>query len=157
DAGGGRVGGVEVSVDGGATWHPATGRGTWTYAWTPLYGGTTVIKSRAVDDSGNIEKPSAGVSVTVSIAHTLVRPWGFNEGPGTTTADASGHGLTGTLSNAAWVTNGKYGKGLSFNGTNAWVTIADNTLLHLTGAMTLEAWVQPTAALSNWRSVLLKE
>jgi len=27
DAGGGVVGGVEVSVDGGATWHPATGRG----------------------------------------------------------------------------------------------------------------------------------
>ena len=35
DAGGGVVGGVEVSVDGGATWHPAAGRATWTYTWTP--------------------------------------------------------------------------------------------------------------------------
>jgi N,N-dimethylformamidase beta subunit-like, C-terminal/Bacterial Ig domain len=29
DTGGGVVGGVEVSVDGGTTWHPATGRGSW--------------------------------------------------------------------------------------------------------------------------------
>ena len=34
DSGGGVVGGVEVSVDGGATWHPASGRPAWTYAWT---------------------------------------------------------------------------------------------------------------------------
>src|SRR5262249_20324830 len=35
DAGGGGVGGVEVSTDGGWTWHPASGRGTWTYTWIP--------------------------------------------------------------------------------------------------------------------------
>ena len=34
DAGGG-VGGVEVSVDGGATWRRANGRETWTFTWTP--------------------------------------------------------------------------------------------------------------------------
>ena len=39
DAGGGVVGGVEVSVDGGTTWHPATGRGSWTYNWTPTGSG----------------------------------------------------------------------------------------------------------------------
>src|SRR5262249_13850932 len=65
-------------------------------------------------------------------------------------------GLTGTLTNATWSTAGKYGKALSFNGTNALVTIADNALLHLTGAMTLEAWVNPTS-LSAWRTILLKE
>ena len=32
---GGQVGGVEVSVDGGNTWHPAVGRDNWTYSWTP--------------------------------------------------------------------------------------------------------------------------
>jgi len=63
---GGRVGGVEVSVDGGQTWHPATGRGSWTYSWTPSDAGQTVIKSRAVDDSGNIESPGNGVTVTVA-------------------------------------------------------------------------------------------
>ncbi len=29
----GLVGGVEVSVDGGVTWHRATGRENWTYSW----------------------------------------------------------------------------------------------------------------------------
>jgi hypothetical protein len=66
DTGGGVVGGVEVSVDGGTTWHPATsGRASWTYSWTPQGNFSTTIKSRAVDDSGNIEAPGAGVSVTV--------------------------------------------------------------------------------------------
>ena len=66
DAGGGVVGGVEVSVDGGTTWHPATGRGSWSYTWTPgRTSGPVTIKSRAVDDSGNLEIPSAGISVTV--------------------------------------------------------------------------------------------
>ena len=32
---GGQVAGVEVSVDGGSTWHPAQGRGSWSYSWTP--------------------------------------------------------------------------------------------------------------------------
>jgi hypothetical protein len=66
DSGGGVVAGVEVSVDGGKTWHPATGRGSWSYKWQPSLNGSFTIESRAVDDSGNIETPSAGVSVTVS-------------------------------------------------------------------------------------------
>ena len=66
DAGGGVVGGVEVSVDGGTTWHPANGRGTWTYNWTPSATGAVTLKSRAVDDTGNLEVPGAGVAVTVA-------------------------------------------------------------------------------------------
>ena len=66
DTGGGVVGGVEVSVDGGATWHPASGRASWTYAWTvPGAPGSVTIRSRAADDSGNLETPSAGITVTV--------------------------------------------------------------------------------------------
>jgi hypothetical protein len=66
DSGGGVVGGVEVSVDGGNTWHPANGRSSWTYAWTPSVLGSFTINSRAVDDSANLQTPSAGVSVTVA-------------------------------------------------------------------------------------------
>ena len=61
DSGGGVVAGVEVSVDGGATWHPATGRENWTYAWTPAIARPVTIMSRAMDDSGNRREPSAGV------------------------------------------------------------------------------------------------
>jgi hypothetical protein len=49
---GGRVGGVEVSTNGGARWHPADGRETWSYTGSPATG---QVLSRAVDDSGNLE------------------------------------------------------------------------------------------------------
>jgi hypothetical protein len=54
DTGGGVVAGVEVSVDDGRTWHPADGTVRWRYR---LESGKTagVIRSRAVDDSGNLE------------------------------------------------------------------------------------------------------
>jgi hypothetical protein len=67
EAGGGMVGGVQVSVDGGTTWHQATGRGSWSYTWAPTAPGAFTIKSRASDDSGNIETPSTGRTVTVGL------------------------------------------------------------------------------------------
>ena len=66
DAGGGVVGGVEVSVDGGTTWRRANGLGSWTYAWTPSVSGPVTIKARAADDSGNLGSAGAGTTVTVS-------------------------------------------------------------------------------------------
>jgi hypothetical protein len=51
---GGVVGAVEVSVDAGATWHPATGRATWSYTWTPASSGIVTPLARAADDSGNL-------------------------------------------------------------------------------------------------------
>jgi len=72
DAGGGVVGGVEVSTDGGSTWHPATlttpaeQSVSWSYTWAAHGNPTTTIKSRAVDDSANLEKPSAGITVNVN-------------------------------------------------------------------------------------------
>jgi hypothetical protein len=65
DGGGGIVAAVEVSGDGGNTWHPATGRQNWSYAWTPTAVGNTTILSRAVDDSGNLETPSSGIAIHV--------------------------------------------------------------------------------------------
>ena len=56
--------GVEVSTDGGSTWHPAQGRDSWTYTWTPGTTGTVTIEARAVDDSGNIGTPD---QVTVNV------------------------------------------------------------------------------------------
>jgi len=69
DAGGGVVGAVEVSVDGGATWQRATGRENWRYNWTPSGAlGSVTVKSRAADDSVHLETPSAEVIVTVGKA-----------------------------------------------------------------------------------------
>jgi hypothetical protein len=71
DAGGGVVAGVETSVDGGVTWHPATGRENWSYVWVPNSLGPTTIMSRAVDDSGNLETPSPGVTVNLTGSMTM--------------------------------------------------------------------------------------
>jgi hypothetical protein len=80
DTGGGVVAGVEVSTDGGATWHPATGTTSWSYSWVPNRVPTAKIMSRAVDDSGNIETPSSGITVSVSCPCSM---WG-NATPVTT-------------------------------------------------------------------------
>jgi hypothetical protein len=62
---GGVVGGVEVSTDGGASWHPATGRGSWSYTWVPGAPGAVTIRARATDDSVNT---GASVAVPVTVA-----------------------------------------------------------------------------------------
>jgi hypothetical protein len=51
---------VEVSVDGGLTWRRAEGREAWTFTWTPSAAGTYTLRSRAVDDSGNLEVARPG-------------------------------------------------------------------------------------------------
>jgi len=76
---GGVVAGVEVSVDGGRTWHKAalasaSGSATWSYQWAPGAAGTATLESRAVDDSGNLETPSSGVTVTVTCPCVLGYP-----------------------------------------------------------------------------------
>jgi PKD repeat protein len=87
----------------------------------------------------------------------LVAAYGFDEGSGNTVMDASGRGHHGTISGATWGSSGRYGRALSFDGVNDWVTINDAASLDLTTGMTLEAWVYPTATLSGWRTVIQKE
>ena len=50
---------------------------------------------------------------------------------------------------------GRFGNALSFNGAGARVTVPDSASLDLTTAMTLEAWVFPTAG-GGWRDVIYK-
>jgi hypothetical protein len=60
----GTVAGVEVSMDGGYSWHPAIGTTTWTYDWqVPAALDRAVILSRAIDDSTNIEVDCFSVTV----------------------------------------------------------------------------------------------
>jgi len=92
DAGGGVVAGVEVSADGGSTWHPATGRGNWSYVWTPRSSGAATIESRAVDDSGNIETPGSGVTVTAGVQPCPCTIWASSITP-TTVDSGDGSGI----------------------------------------------------------------
>ncbi|MCU1518058.1 MAG: hypothetical protein JWQ75_2779, partial [Pseudarthrobacter sp.] len=51
---GGIVSGVEVSTDGGASWHPAQGKQNWTYTYIQKGLSSATLQVRAVDDSANI-------------------------------------------------------------------------------------------------------
>ena len=86
DSGGGRIWGVEMSLDGGNTWQPAVGRENWTFAWTPHVPVPVTIKCRAVDDSGNLESPTSGVNVIVAGSQTTI--WSSGTVPGTLDAGA---------------------------------------------------------------------
>jgi hypothetical protein len=92
---GGRVGGVEVSTDGGATWHPAAGRESWSYEWTPGGSGAATLRARAADDSGNLGAP-ASVSVTIGSGPgplaitTTSLPGGLEDAPYAAALVASG-------------------------------------------------------------------
>ena len=68
---GGVVAGVEVSVDGGVTWHAATGTTSWTYDWLPGALGPVTIKSRAFDDIGNLEN-TGGSEGSANIVNVTV-------------------------------------------------------------------------------------
>jgi hypothetical protein len=54
------------------------------------------------------------------------------------------------------VAAGRFGKAISFDGTDDLVAVPHDSALNLTSGMTLEAWVRPTA-LGNPRSVVMKE
>ena len=73
DTGGSSVKMVEVSIDGGDSWVTATAVTAtatgfdWEYVWSTPVVGSYTIKSRATDNVGNIEVPSAGVTATVAV------------------------------------------------------------------------------------------
>ncbi len=86
-----------------------------------------------------------------------VGAWGFDEATGPSVVDASGRGNNGTIAGATRTTSGRFGSALTFDGVNDWVTVPDSASLDLSNRATLEAWVNPTALGSAWRTVLLKE
>ena len=54
----------------------------------------------------------------------LVAYWSFDEGSGDEVKDKSGNGMTGTINNAAFE-KGRAGSCLSFNGSDAFVSVED--------------------------------
>jgi hypothetical protein len=150
--------GVQFLLDGAALGAERLGPPfSLTWDTKTVANGAHALSARVRDGAGNTGL-AATVSVTVSNPQTtgLVAAYSFREGAGTTVADASGNGNTGTISGATWTAQGRFGSALSFNGVNNWVSVNDASVLDLTTAMTLEAWVYPTTT-TGVRDIVMKE
>src|SRR3954447_7540575 len=91
--------------------------------------------------SAVVASPTAAQSATPG----AVAAYSFDAGSGSTVADASGNGNTGTINGATWTTQGRFGNALSFNGTSSYVDLGNASSLRNTGSMTWSAWVFATA------------
>jgi hypothetical protein len=141
---GGVVAGVEVSTDGGKTWHPVTTMSsaatsvTWSYSWSATGSGSVTIESRATDDSGNTETPSDGVSVTLNCPCSL---YGQNYVPYVTSDSDSTPtevGVKFQSSISGWVAGVRFYKGTGNNGTHTGSLWSSTGTQLVTGTLTNE-------------------
>jgi methionine-rich copper-binding protein CopC len=144
DSGGGVVAGVEVSADGGSTWHPVTTMSSaatsvnWSYTWSAAGSGAVTIKSRATDDSGNAETPGSGVGVTVNCPCGL---FGANHVPyiqSDTDTGAYELGVKFQSGVAGWVAGVRFYKGTGNGGTHTGSLWTSSGTLLATGTFTNE-------------------
>lgn len=110
------------------------------------------LSARARDTAGNYGVTSGVVTVTVDNPATpplpigLVAGWNFNEGTGTTAADVTGNGNTATLNDTPLWTAGRYGGGITLDGSGDFLSVANAPTLNLSGsAMTFSGWVKPAS------------
>ena len=116
--------------------------------------GPHVLTAVAQDAAGNT---TTSAPVQITIANAAVADYRFDEGTGATVVDSSGRNNTGSISGGVTrVNDAARGRVLSFNGLDGLVTVADSPSLDIAGAVTLEAWVRPTAV-DTWRNVIMKE
>jgi hypothetical protein len=89
-------------------------------------------------------------SAAESLSNGLVGYWKLDENTGTSTADSSGNGFTGTLTNSpTWTSAGKFGSAVSFDGAQVSnsdvIDMGDQTALELS-TFTISAWVYRSGA-----------
>jgi hypothetical protein len=122
------------------------------------------VRSQAqVTEDMNGGHPAPGSPVGTPLGY-----WRFDEGYSTTANNVgslgnSGSTYTGTLTNmsspatstSGWTNNGKFGKGLLFDGTNDRVDYSDMTVLEGISQATWSMWVNPTS-LSTSQGILVK-
>ena len=117
---------------------------------TGLVASTSYAYRVRARDTGNQVGPYSNVASATTAAaspppsSSLVAAYAFDEGSGSTVTDAIGNGNGGTLQGASWTTSGKSGsrRSPSTGRVRGWRS-TDSPSLHLTSAMTLEAWVYP--------------
>ncbi len=152
------VAGVQFKLDGvnlGAEVTAAPYSVSWDTTTAPDAAHTLTAVAR--DAAGN-SATSAPVSVTVSNGTTTtsgaVGYWTFDEGAGTTAADSSGSGNTGTLMNGPTWTTGIMGSALQFDGLGNYVNVPSTAALDAY-PLTVAVWLKTSTA-SGVRGVVNK-
>lgn len=127
-----------------STFLPVATTTTTTYQNTGLvYGVGYTYRVLAVDAANNVSPASPLATIAVAFGGY----WKLDENSGTSAADSSGNGNTGTLFNSPPWTTGQYGSALTFSGTSYVAVGAPANLANLYGAgMTVMAWIKPISA-----------
>jgi hypothetical protein len=106
---------------------------------------TTTTDSNNCGGCNNV----CSIATPTSVNTGLIGLWHLDEGTGTTTADSSGTGNTGTLtSSAMWTTAGYSSNAVSFDGTN-YLTASLGTWFGSNNNLTASAWVYATSTSSG--------
>jgi hypothetical protein len=150
DSGGGVVGVVEVSVDVGRTWHPATGREQWSFTWgAESQSGTATVMARAADDIGNLQPTPTSATYGVTGAPACpCSVWSSSQVPGTpSTSDsvAVELGMEFRSDVAGFVTAVRFYKGANNSGTHTgslWTTNGTRLSTVTFTNETLSGWQQ---------------
>lgn len=132
----------------------------WCYRHSNLTSGTLYhYQAGALDTSSNLSTLTAEQTAATQEPPPPdpVASWNFDENTGTNATESSNN-LDGTLTNGATWTTGEVNSALLCDGSNDYVTVADNALLDLTGDVTIAFWLKllSTANFANIPSILSK-
>src|SRR5262249_19233910 len=119
-------------------WHPANGRTSWTYVFTPNTVGATTLRARAVDDSGNLGAASQAVSVTIAPS-TLVSIAIAPANPTVTVGGTQQLTATGTYSDTTTKDRTNQVTGTSASTATAVVNAPGLATAEATGSTTISA------------------
>ncbi len=134
-------GAVTVNADGSFVYTPTTG-----------YRGNDSFTYQANDGTDDSNVVTVDITVLPPVGEVgLIGYWKFDEGSGTTAADASGSGLTGRLSGGASFTTtaapvtayANPGSISMITATSGLVTMTNSAVNQLTNNMTVMGWVRP--------------
>ncbi len=123
---------------------PGVARKAWRWGWRQ----TAAAAALALVAGACVAVQVASVP-PASAAATVPTPagwWQFNEGSGTTTADSSGNGHTGTLGvGATWAAPGVGAHSIATNGTAAGNVTVSGPVVNTSASYTVSAWVNLTS------------
>jgi len=155
------LGAVTFATDrgssGSATWSVGS---NWTTNPITLKVGLNRVTISSTDAASNLGTVTTVVTYVPTFpGNSLVAAYAFEDGSGTSAVDSSGNSNTGTLTNGVtWITTGRYGKAISLNGINQFVSVSGtlNNTLNFTQSFTLSTWVQPSVSHTDFRTVVSK-